>query len=274
MKASTNSLIKSIELRDRVTLRYVEHGEPDGVPVLFLHGITDSLHSFSRILPGLPASIRAFALSQRGHGDSEKPPEGYRPGDFVADLVAFMDALGLGQAVVAGHSMSSLIAQRFALDYPERTRGIVLIGSFIALRQNPGIPDFRDEVLKLEDPIDPAFALEFQQSTLAREVPEPFLETAVRESLKVPARVWKAALEGLVETDHSSEIGRIDAPTLIIWGDQDAFCIRADQESLHAAIKGAQLRVYQGTGHAPHWEEPERFVADIAAFIGGLPRKD
>lgn len=274
MRAGTDFLIKSIELPDRVTLQYVEHGESDGVPVLFLHGITDSLHSFSRILPRLPASVRAFALSQRGHGDSGRPPEGYLPGDFAADLAAFMDALGLARAVVAGHSMSSLIAQRFALDYPERTRGLVLIGSFIALRHNPGIPEFRDAVSKLEDPIDPTFALEFQQSTLAREVPELFLGTAVRESLKVPARVWKAALEGLVESDHSGEIGKIDAPTLIIWGDQDLFCTRADQESLHAAIEGAQLRVYQGTGHAPQWEEPERFAADIAAFIDGLSGKD
>jgi alpha-beta hydrolase superfamily lysophospholipase len=56
-----------------------------GVPVILLHGITDSWRSFEPVLPHLPASIRAFALSQRGHGDSERPAAGYHPRDFAAD---------------------------------------------------------------------------------------------------------------------------------------------------------------------------------------------
>jgi non-heme chloroperoxidase len=59
-------------------------------------------------------------------------------------------------------------------------------------------------------------------------------------------------------------------PTLIVWGDRDAFCPHSDQKSLAAAIAGSRLLVYSGTGHAVHWEEPNRFAADLAAFTNRL----
>lgn len=76
---------RSIELDTGVTLRYVEHGEPSGVVVIFLHGLSDSWLSFEPVLEHLPCWIRAFALSQRGHGDSDRPARGYAPREFAAD---------------------------------------------------------------------------------------------------------------------------------------------------------------------------------------------
>ncbi len=262
--------VKSITLPGSVTLPYVEQGDPSGTPVLLLHGITDSWRSFERVLPSLPASIHAFALSLRGHGDSDRPASGYRPDELAADVAAFMDVLGIGSAVIVGHSMGSAIARRFALDYPERMLGLVLVGSFATLAGNPVVPEFRQVVEELEDPIDPAFVAEFQQSTLAQPVPPEFFDLVVQESLKVPARVWKAALEGLLGSDHPTKPGSIRAPTLIVWGDRDAYCPRSDQDALAAAIAGSRLLVYAGAGHDPHWEQPERFAADLAAFTDAL----
>ena len=68
----------------------------------------------------------------------------------------------------------------------------------------------------------------------------------------------------------SSERGNIKTPTLIMWGAQDAYCPRSDQEILLATIEGAQLLVYPGIGHNPHWEEPTPFVADLVTFIKDL----
>lgn len=265
-KIKVEPLIKSITLPNRVRLQYVEQGDPAGLPVLLLHGMTDSWHSYERVLPHLPASMRAFALTQRGHGDAERPETGYRPQDFAADVAAFMDALELKRAVIVGHSMGSLVAQRFALDYPARTKGLVLIGSWRSINGNPSVQEFRETVAQLSDPLDPDFVREFQQSTLARPVPQTFFETVVQESLKVPARVWSAALEGLLENDAARELEKIKAPTLIVWGDQDAFCLRSDQDELARAIGGAQFLVYPGAGHSPQWEAPERFAAELAAF--------
>lgn len=69
--------IKSVEL-STVTLPYVEQGDPSGVPVLFVHGYANSSRSFAPLLPPLPGSFHAVALSQRGHGDASPPAEGYK----------------------------------------------------------------------------------------------------------------------------------------------------------------------------------------------------
>ncbi len=191
--------IRSVELPNRVRLQYVEQGDPAGVPVLFLHGVTDSWRSFERVLPHLPESIHAFALTQRGHGDADRPATGYRTRDFAAAVAAFMDALGLERAIVVGHSMGSTNALRFAIDYPERTRGLVLAGSFATYRGNPAVVELWETgVSTLTDPISPGFARDFQQSTLAQPVPAAFFNTAVRESLKIPAHVWRAAFQGFL----------------------------------------------------------------------------
>ncbi|HKQ74734.1 MAG TPA: alpha/beta hydrolase [Blastocatellia bacterium] len=262
--------IKSIELPNRVKLQYVEQGDPAGVPVILLHGITDSWRSFELPLVYMPPSIRAFAISQRGHGDSDRPRSGYDPRDFAADVAAFIDVLKLQRAVIVGHSMGSVVAQRFALDYADRVLGVALVGSFVGMRDNPSVLEFWNAVTELSDPIDPDFALEFQQSTLAQPIPPAYLDAVVRESLKVPARVWRSALEGLMGVDYSGELSKVEAPTLVIWGDQDSFCPRGDQDALAAAIKDSRLMVYHGAGHAVHWEEPERFASDLAAFAEGL----
>ena len=69
--------IKSVELPGRARLAYAEQGDPLGIPVLLLHGATDSWRSFERVLPHLPDSIRAIAVTQRGHGESSRPEGGY-----------------------------------------------------------------------------------------------------------------------------------------------------------------------------------------------------
>jgi non-heme chloroperoxidase len=157
------------------------------------------------------------------------------------------------------------------MDHPERVLGLVLAGSFATLQGNPAIIDFwQSGVSQLMDPIDPDFVREFQESTLAQPIPPEFLDTIVQESLKVPAHVWRAAFEGFLEDDFVGEWDKIKAPTLIIWGARDTFCPRQEQDTLLRAIPSARLMVYENAGHALHWEEPERFAADLADFVKSL----
>jgi pimeloyl-ACP methyl ester carboxylesterase len=86
-------------------------------PVVLLPGPTDSWRSYSPLLTALPESVRAIAVSQRGHGDSDKPLAGYRVEDMAGDIAPFLDAVGVDRAVVAGHSGAGLVARRFALDH-------------------------------------------------------------------------------------------------------------------------------------------------------------
>jgi non-heme chloroperoxidase len=263
--------VKSVKLSTGVRLQYVEQGNPAGTPVVLLHGITDSLHSFDLVLPHLPTSWHVFTLSQRGHGASSRPADGYAPRDFAADVAAFLDAHKIQRAVIVGHSMGSLVAQRFALDFPTRTQALVLAGTCASLRGHQGVQEFWDATIaKLRDPIDPQMVRGFQESTLHQPIPPAFLDLAVKESLKVPARVWRAAFAGLLQTDHRPELERIKTPTLIVWGEKETYFLRSDQEALLAAIKGARLVAWPDAGHALHWEHPERFAQVLTNFIQPL----
>jgi non-heme chloroperoxidase len=271
MKRTTTPKIKSVELPGRVKLPYVEQGDPSGVPVVLLHAIADSWRSFEPVLSELPESIHAFALTQRGHGDASRPARGYYSRDFAADLVAFMDALYLEAAVVVGGSSGGFVARRFAIDHPERTLGLVFLGSPAILRDKPGVQEMWDSTIsELKDPISSDFVREFAESTLAQPVPQAFLETIVQENLKVPARVWRATFKGLLDDRSLRELYKIKAPTLILWGDRDAILPRSDQEFLATAITRSRLLVYTGAGHAFYWEEPGRVASDLAAFIADL----
>ena len=245
-------------LASGVNLPYAEHGSPEGVPLVMLHGITDSWHSFEPVLPHLPDSIHAYSVTQRGQGDATRTAS-YTLAELVDDVAQFMDAVGLDRAIVCGHSMGSIVATSFAAEHPERTAGLVIMGGQIAWAALGPLDDLGDE-------LDEPYARGFQESTLARPIPPEFLDLAVSESLKVTAATFRALWDGVVLTDYASGLGRIAAPTLVAWGERDAYCPRSEQDALLATIPGARLAVYEGAGHAFHWEEPQRFAAQLAAF--------
>jgi pimeloyl-ACP methyl ester carboxylesterase len=186
-----------------------------------------------------------------------------------ADLLAFMDAVGLPAATIVGHSMGTSVAQRFAVDHPDRVSGLVLAGAFATIYQDPGLTEFYESsIAPLADPISPAFAREWQLSTLRREMPRAALDVVVAETLKVPARVWHETFQGFLSTaDFSSELTGVSVPALLTWGDGDTYAVRASQDRLLEVLPSARLVVYEGHGHALHWEDPGRFANDLATFV-------
>ena len=253
-----------------VRLHYAQRGDPTGEAIVFLHGYSDSWFSFSRVLSLLSPSYHAFALTQRGQGDSDKPECCYAPNDFAADADGFMDALGIDEATLVGASTGALFAQRVALSYPRRISRLILIAPQTPAHENEAISGLREEVQALEDPVPSEFVREFQESTIYHPVPQEFLDTAVSESLKLPAHVWRDYMEQAVlsvDRDYVGELREIRAPTLILWGEQDPLFPREEQERLAQAIPGATLKVYPESGHAAHWERPEWVVRDLEAFM-------
>lgn len=247
-----------------VSLAGAQCGDRNGEAIVLLHGYSDSWRSYRPLMSELPGSKHLVALSMRGHGDSSKPDGPYGTEIMARDVQRVMDQLDIDRAVVVGHSMGSLVAQRLAQDSPERVSRLVLIGAFASLKGNPDVDAlWRDAIDRLVDPVDPGFVRDFQTSTLARPVPAGFLDGVVAESLKLPAHVWRNALKAVMQEDRSALLDRVTAETRIIWGDRDAFCSRAEQERLVRSIAKARLITYHGTGHSPHWEEPARAAADI-----------
>ncbi len=260
-----------VSLASGLTLAYADQGDPSGPAVLMLPGPTDSSRSYQPVLDRLPHSVRAIAVSQRGHGESGKPEAGYRVEDFAADVVPLLDALGIERAVLAGHSGSCLVARRVALDHSDRVAGLLLEASPTTLRDDAQLLRFVESVVsELDDPISPDFARSFVVSTSSENVAPDLADLLVDEILAVPARVWKQTFAGLLAYDDQTELPLIETPTLLVWGDADALVSRALQDQLAGSIPAADVLVYPGVGHTPRWDDPARFSNDLMTFARGI----
>ena len=260
--------LRNAGLPDSLRLHYAESGNPAGPAILFLHGWPDSWFSYSRVLPLLPDRYRALVPDQRGFGESDRPEWGYGIPDLAADAAAFLDEVDVTRAAIVGHSFGTFVARRVAEAYPERVTHLVLIGSAFS-PVNPVTREVQASLRDLPEPVTLAFAREFQSGTIHLPLPPEFFERLLSESVKLPARLWRATFAGLLSFDDARELGRIAAPTLLLWGDHDALFSRGEQERLAKAIPNARLRVYPDTGHCPNWERPELVAADLIAFLHG-----
>jgi pimeloyl-ACP methyl ester carboxylesterase len=257
-----------VTLANGLTLSYVEQGDLSGPALVLLPGPTDALSSYRSVLEHLPRTIRTVAVSQRGHGESDKPAVGYRVEDFAADVVPLFDALQIERAVLAGHSGSCLVARRVAIDHAERVAGLVLEASPTTLVRNEQLQAFVDSVVsQLRDPIDLNLARSFLVDTSSEAVDGTLLEALAQDLLKVPAHVWRAMFAGLLSYDDNAELDRITAPVLLIWGDADDVVSREMQDQLARRLSRSELVVHPGGGHTPRWEDPARFAADVTAFV-------
>lgn len=256
-----------------ITLSYVEQGDLDGPAVVFLPGPTDSWRSYQPVLDCMPAQLRAVAVSLRGHGESSKPPAGYRIGDLASDVVPFLDALQIERAVLVGHSGSCLAARRVAIDSPERVAGLVLEAAPTTLRGDDRLAQFVAEVVApLTDPVDRDLARSFVVDTATAALDSALVERLVDDVVAVPAVAWREMFASVLEHDDTDELGALAAPVLLVWGDEDELVPRSMQDQLVDLLPQAELIVYEGVGHTPRWELPERFAEDVARFANAVPR--
>jgi non-heme chloroperoxidase len=119
----------------------------------------------------------------------------------------------------------------------------------------------------VKDPISYEFARDFQAGTAFTPLPPAFLEMMIAEVQRVPAAMFHELARGSGDPRHVEKLGLIKAKTLLLWGDKDAMFSKADQDGLLKSIPGSRLIAYPDTGHALHWEYPERFARDLAAFM-------
>jgi non-heme chloroperoxidase len=250
---------------DGTRLRYFRQGPPDAPAILMLHGLSDSSFSFSRILPLIPAQFQAIALDQRGHGESDRPATGYELVTLAQDAVQVLDAAHIGRAFVVGHSMGSWVARTMAAISPERVAGLLLIGPGLT-GTNAVVEELSAAVSHFTDPVDPVFVREFQVSCIERPVPPEFMDLVVQESLKVPAAVWRAALGGLMTYEPCEE--RITCPTLVLGGDRDGVFSVGEVTTVAQRIAGGRVRILEGIGHTPHWEDPKLTVTILLQELG------
>jgi len=258
-----------VKVETGMTLQYVTQGDPKGPVVVLLHGAGDSWHSWELVLPQLPPSLRTYAVTLRGHGLSDHPKDGYTRTDFASDISSFLRLLDLREVTLVGHSLGSFVAQVVAEnDVDGRLSRLVLVGSGPGRVPDPNAPaPVNSYFAGVTDPISYEFARDFQASTAFTPLPAAFMETMIGEVQRVPAAMFHALAKGNPDPRQIEKLGVIKARTLLLWGQEDSMFSKADQEGLLKAIPGSTLIPYPRTGHALHWEAPQKFAADLVAFM-------
>ena len=193
---------------------------------------------------------------------------GYAMEQFSADVVAFMDTMNIKQATIVGHCMGSFVAQHVASETPDRVGKLVLVASGTNLR-NDTVLELQRQIATLKDtaPVPETFARDFQASTIYSPLPAEFVQGVVNESVKVPVHVWREVVAELLAPEAEVQLKKIKTPTLIVWGDKESLFPRSEQDRLVSELRNSVFKVYPDTGHALHWERPERFAKDLQEFI-------
>jgi pimeloyl-ACP methyl ester carboxylesterase len=261
------SLKKEVRLPNGLRMAYVEAGDPNGEPLLLLHGYTDSSRSFSLLVPHL-ARYRLLIPDQRGHGASDAPECCYGASQFAYDATLFLDALGIERAAVAGHSLGSMVAISLAADHPERVSKVVLIGSTALVPVKPG-DWLYDNVAALKAPIDPSsqFMRDWHPANQPTPV-DPVFAAAVRdEFLTIPMHVWHSVMRELAYVPVGRHASDVKAPVLVLSGGKDPLFTAEHHQSLLKAFPHAKAQVFAELGHNPNWEKPEAIAEAISGFL-------
>ena len=269
---------KTVALPNGETLAYVDMGAPSGPAVVLIHGYTDNARDWVPMLPYLSKRYRLILVDMRGHGQSSKPECCYTRIDFAYDIKLLLDSLGVRKADIVGHSLGSIVGQTFAEFWPERTAHLVLIastgGSPPDKPKQPRQFDFAAEIRKLKEPIeaDSPFMIAWWDSPTP--VDPDFIRRQRKDAAGIPLRVWLAVLDqglpGNPYVDLQGTLPRLKAPTLLIWGSKDPIMEEDMRQSLRDALPGAQVKIFEGLGHNPFWEDPRAVAEVINAFLDTL----
>jgi pimeloyl-ACP methyl ester carboxylesterase len=247
---------------DGTRLRMIDSGS--GTPVVFIHGIGASMYGWRYALPAVVAAgYRGVAFDNRGFGFSDKPAHGYSNAAYAHLVVALLDSLGISSAVLVGHSMGGAIAAEVALRYPDRVRGMVLIGAAGYGVRWPG-------VLKIARwRFLGAIATRFRgrwitgrilRSTFAN--PGKVTEADVDQYYApVPDPDFGRALRGVLREFRfdslSGRLGSVQTPTLILWGDADRWISVRDGSRFARELPRSEFVLVAHTGHDAAEESPD-----------------
>ena len=240
-------------------------GNPEGVPLLLIHGFTDNSRSWSLIAPYLK-DRHIYAIDLRGHGESSAPECCYTFSDFANDAFLFLEEMNMNQVDLVGHSLGSMTAQMLAARYPESVRNVVLISTTTSTGGGPGTWLW-DNIMMLEPPIEADGEFMVNWYWNPNPVDPEFIAAERAESANVPIHVWEGVLWGTNTADLAPISSLVTAPMMIIWGDQDQLMDAPQQENLRAAFPDARFETFQGAGHNMFWEQPERAAELIDSFL-------
>jgi pimeloyl-ACP methyl ester carboxylesterase len=261
----------------RVHLR--DEGPRDAPVLLLVHGSNASLHTWEPWVAALSGRFRVVTLDMQGHGLTGPHPEGCYSGECMAATVEAARAhLDIERMAIGGNSMGGGVSIRYALKHPERVSALILVDSAGA-QIDPGRPPpvgFRiagmPVVRDLATVVTPRTMIEksLDQSTSVKAAASPEKVDRYWELLRYPGnRAATIARFGTPRQPITAEMLKpLQAiPTLIIWGREDRLFPPAAADWFKAAIPSAEMVIYDGVGHIPQEEAPERSAGDVARFL-------
>jgi pimeloyl-ACP methyl ester carboxylesterase len=267
-----DSMKKIVLLPNSEHLAYIDMGDPAGPPVVLIHGYTDNARDWVPLIPYLSKRYRLIVVDIRGHGRSDKPECCYARIDFAYDIKLLMDALHVARADVVGHSLGSMITQVLAEEWPDRVGKVVLISSTGGPRpgSQPKKPafDFAAEIRKLKEPIDPDSPFMVAWWDSPKPVNPDFIRRQRRDAAQIPLAVWLAVLDqGANFADLQRNLPKLQAPALLLWGSDDPIMEEEGRQTLREALPSADVKVFDGLGHNPFWEDPQTVAQVINRFL-------
>lgn len=262
-----------------LTLHYLDWGTGGCPPLLCLHGITQTAHSWDEVAPSLARTHHVRALDQRGHGDSTWAPDGdYRIATQNVDVERFLGAIDAAPAILVALSMGGLVALTLAARRPDLVRALVVVDIAPEV-QRGGVDNIRsfvaatDELDTFEDFVqrahsfNPRRTLDNIRGRLRhnlRQLPSGRWTWKYDPALRNPARVG----DGM--TDLWEEVARITCPVLIVRGGESDI-LDPEVAKRFGGIVGAEVRTVPGAGHSVMGDNPAGFLAAIEPFLAELP---
>ena len=248
-----------------------EQGE--GLPVLLIMGLGYASGMWHRVRPALAQRFRTLAFDNRGVGLSDVPPGPYSIATMAADAASVLDAAGVASAHVFGVSMGGMIAQEFALQFPARTRSLILgctsPGGSSAVRADSKVLD-----ILLVRGITPEQARTailpyiYDESTPPAVIDE---DVNLRRNWLPSPQGYTAQLQAIRAWEAYSRIDQIAAPTLIIHGRSDALIPPGNAELIARRIPGAKLVLLE---HASHMFLTDQAAAAEKEILGFLASQE
>jgi pimeloyl-ACP methyl ester carboxylesterase len=257
---------------------YVEWGFPDAPPLLCLHGITQTAHSWDEVAEALSDEYRVLCLDQRGHGDSDWAPRGeYTRQAMAADIDAITDALGLSNFVLCGMSMGGINSITFTAHHPQKVRALVIVDVSPEIKTE-GVQNIRtfieaaDELPAFEAFVErahqfnPRRSLENIRSRLShnlKQLPNGNWTWKYDKALRSGERSFQAS----ALLDLWDDVAMIRCPMLILKGAESDILSSEGATKLQAAIPGSKLAEIPGAGHSVMGDNPEAFVTEMRKFL-------
>jgi pimeloyl-ACP methyl ester carboxylesterase len=251
-----------------------EWGKADGPPILFIHGWSQNHLCWARQYESaLAGEFRLVACDLRGHGMSEAPlePGHYTDGKLWAeDVAAIIEELGLGRPVLVGWSYGAFVICDYVRAYgQDRIAAIDFVEGVVKLGEaafgtliGPAFVDHFVGATADDLPTNIATMRSFVRACVVKPVPDDDMETAMCWNVVVPAAI-RAHLAAR-ELDYDDVLRALEVPLLVTQGRSDTVVLPAMAEHVLATCPTANASWYQGTGHVPHLEEPERFNRELA----------